>query len=358
MKTARTVTVLTCAEALAVAVAAVVVAWPRLLAECHLQRLSSKDEATREHAALQLGSLGSLKAVPALLEATGSRTIRVQTAVEALTRIGRPCAPALAEALADWRGPVRRVAAGALLRLEVWRGHEAEGLFRNLVEGRSDQEAVLAFCELDEAPREAVLFLIGMLRDRASTLRRVAVEALACLGPRAAEALPALIEALEEDRQLTDEITLALVEVAPEDPRTLAALLGAPGSRGVIEALGKLGPRARAAVPRLAAALSSGGTQERRAAAEALGAVAAGDPSAIAALAAAALAGALQSGDSSVAYAAAAALARSGAAGVGPLIDVLEESDSVARMHAAWALGRIGARAREAVPALLRALGE
>ncbi len=118
MKTARRVTVFFFALALGVVGLFVVVAWRDILAGWYLHRLASSERSVREHAALQLGALRSLKAVPEILEAVGAERISAEAVAEALARVGKPCAPVVVEALADSRAPLRGAAVEALRAIQ------------------------------------------------------------------------------------------------------------------------------------------------------------------------------------------------------------------------------------------------
>ena len=144
-------------------------------------------------------------------------------------------------------------------------------------------------------------------------------------------------------------VVAALVEaLADKDPavRTAAA-----------SGLTTIGPAASAAVPRLAEALRRDGAEAvRSAAARALGSLGMDAKAAVPALFEA-----LSDSREGVRWSAADALSKMDLAGLGAvaqLATVLRSPDSYVRGFAAWTLGNLGPAARDAVPALVQALGE
>ncbi len=119
--------------------------------------------------------------------------------------------------------------------------------------------------------------------------------------------------------------------------------------------LGQIGPRASAAVPALAKALSDPSAEVRSAVAEALAQV--GDASAAAVPA---LVTALRDEDAAVRAHSATALGVVGApaasVAVSDLIGTLRDGDSTVRLYSAWALGEIGSEAKAADEALASAM--
>jgi HEAT repeat protein len=78
--------------------------------------------------------------------------------------------------------------------------------------------------------------------------REYILNALGRIGPAAAKAAPAIRKLLgAETARVREEAALALARVKPDDPETLKALLRMKDLP--VAALGELGPRARAAVP-------------------------------------------------------------------------------------------------------------
>ena len=167
-----------------------------------------------------------------------------------------------------------------------------------------------------------VAALIAQLRDGEPADCRVAARILARLGPEAAPAVPALIEAIDR--------------------------LEYPSCMG--EALGRIGP---AAIPALLEAIKGGSEAVRAECARALGAM---GPKAKAALAA--VRGLLEDPSRHVRYQATEAMARIAPGDPGvveALIGLLESAEDFERGHAAKTLAAMGPPARAAIPAIIRA---
>ena len=141
----------------------------------------------------------------------------------------------------------------------------------------------------------AVPVLVAALNDRDPEVRAASAWALGARGAAAEPAVPALTGALRDEQEAV---------------RTAVA-----------EALGALGPRARSAAPALFAALDDPRASVRAAAAQALARL---EPT---------------------------------AESVPSLSRALAHTDGYVRGFAAWSLGNLGPAAREAVPAMVEALG-
>jgi HEAT repeat protein len=182
-----------------------------------IRALSDWSPPVRQHAALTLGAVGApaAHAVPTLLGLLsdyddGAR----EAAVTALAGIGEPAVPLVAQVLQEH--DLRHAGDRAGFRDEVdrlWQRLEAEGS-----RGTPDQ----AWRRLTWAAREG-------LRERTDVVHQGAAAVLGRVGPAAAPAAPALVQALGGESQ----------------PVRLAA----------VRALGAIGPAARCAVPALTAAL-------------------------------------------------------------------------------------------------------
>jgi HEAT repeat protein len=151
-------------------------------------------------------------------------------------------------------------------------------------------------------------------------------------------------------------LALAAAARGADVPALVKQLKGddAEGRRAAAKALGEAGPEAKAAVPQLAAALKDPDLYVRRFAAQALGDI---GPNARAAIPA--LNAVLKEGKDrrEVLGAAATALGKIGVS-VTQLAATVKDAnqDPAVRRKAAEALGAMGERARDAVPALLEAL--
>jgi len=212
----------------------------------------------------------------------------------------------------------------------------------------------------------------GELRDQGRTLtelieqldhndfevRRSAARTLEQKGPEARGAIDALIEALEDkDEYVRAAAGRALGKIGPEAERAIPALMKLIKDHvmivrmGAAVGLGGIGPKAMEAIPLLAEALESQNEDHnvKYRAAEALGA--------IGSEAVPALTEAVKNNQYFVRRISARALGNTGAAAaVGPLIEALEDDDRNVRSISAQMLGKIGPDAKEAVPALKKAL--
>jgi HEAT repeat protein len=175
---------------------------------------------------------------------------------------------------------------------------------------------------IGSAAADAVPALAEALKDQNAEVRQSAADALGRIGPAAADAVPVLVEALKDQN--------------------------AHVRRSAAKALRGIGP---AAVPALAEALKDQDAEVRQSAADALGGI---GPAAVPALAEA-----LKDQDTDVRHSAADALRRIGPAAAGAvpaLAEALKDQDTDVRQSAAYALERIGPAAAGAVPALVEAL--
>jgi len=172
-----------------------------------------------------------------------------------------------------------------------------------------------------------VKYLIAGLALPGGADRIRAAEALGGIGPTAADAVPALIDALRDDDSAVREYAAS--------------------------ALGRMGPAAKEAVPAIAENLKDGADGARLMAAIALSEI-----GPVAANAVPALAETLKGEELALCRKAADALAQIGPAAVPTLTEALKYPHSDSRALAAHALGRIGPNAAHAVPALVEALGD
>ena len=155
-----------------------------------------------------------------------------------------------------------------------------------------------------------------------------AVQALGEFGPVAKEAVPALVERLHEDRfHERKSIAFALAHIGPEAKEAVPALIdvlrndNGDTRAAAAYALERIGPAAAPAVPALCQLLRTGDADDKRCAIGALGEI---GPAA--------------------------------ADGVALLVKELDsESNGGGRWKVADSLGKIGPKAREAVPALVAA---
>jgi HEAT repeat protein len=286
-----------------------------------------------------------------------------RAALEAIERRGRTAAsagPALARAAAADPDPALRVAAARVHYAVTGApasGHPETALEGLLDRARGTGERDLPDAELVEAIARAGLPALPRLQrallDPDAGVRWHAAAALLRLGRAARGAAPALLLAMDDAVwTVRNAAGRALEEVAgPEDVEALAHALGSPSSETryhVARALGRLGPRAAAAVPVLTAALRDEDWEVRMESVWALSAVGTAARPALPPLR-----DALSDRDAQVRAAAAVAL---GAMDEGPVAAaalrrvVDGDPEAEVRRAARAALERIGPRAAAQVP--------
>jgi HEAT repeat protein len=252
-----------------------------------IDALSSDDPSDRVRAAEELARLGreAVAAVPALVRAASDSSVLVQvSALRALAAIGKP-AGAVLERVKQIAAMTRveevcEAAAMAMYRISGT-SKEATIFLQALVTmGRDAQARARAASDLGEiGAREAVPALIHGLDDSAAAVRREAAYALGRIGAEAKDALPALEKLLLDQRDDHARIACAeaLWSIAQRTAGipflcTLVVRTGGDISLRVraMRALGKMGVRARAALPYLVEAMDEPNVQLRRALAETL----------------------------------------------------------------------------------------
>ena len=392
-----------------------------------IQALGETDDSLRAGAAHALGGIGPAAhdAIPALIKnlANNQDYVRDETA-QALGLIGSDAGPALVAALQDSEARRRAGAATALAQMdppfrdgakeiEQTASKENDPAVRAALLAALPRSGVApdhcvalllpAVTGEDENLRHAALNallgasamrpvavpkLAALLKDKNPAVREHAARALGRIGPGAAEALPALLEAA----RAADGAPAYADALAQVGPKALPALLDIlqkkkpDEGKWVLRILHGFGPPA---VPVLGEALKSNSPEVRAAAANALGemgheASAAATPlfaltkdsnpgvqaAAFRALVAVhadserlkpLLQAALSSQNSDVRKAAAAGLAALGGAaalGVDGLVDLLADDNAAGRLAAVTALGQLGAKAAPAIDALLSHLND
>jgi HEAT repeat protein len=192
--------------------------------------LDDPDLDTRREAIHALGSIGtdaeeSIPALSTILLQDPDRGCRIEAALALMKMCpaSRVAVPALARALTDDEPVVRMDAAIALVRLQA--------------DGRPAVPALIAALKDERNKTNASLFLF--------TIREKVAMALGRASAGTGEGVPALRQALKE---------------ADTEPMLVA----------VIQALGDVGPQARAAVPELRSFLQNNSTQVRKATEESL----------------------------------------------------------------------------------------
>jgi len=207
-----------------------------------VEQLSAPSAEARVAAARQLGAMGE----------------KANTAVAAL-----------AEALTDEDPSVRRAALSALREIEPG-PKVGVPLMAKVLSNADPSIAIAAVQTLAESGSDGVPFLTEALKDPKA--RYWAALVLAEIGPDAKEAVPALLEALKEEKSpdVQREIILALGEIGSGTPDAVQALTAELDDKqdpmNVIAAafaLGKIGPDAKEAAEKLAAMMRGGDPFQR-----------------------------------------------------------------------------------------------
>jgi HEAT repeat protein len=241
---------------------------------------------SRGLAATALGTLGqrARAAVEAIRVALDDEDMEVRVAAaQALWQIERQVDTKLLLTLAQGEGPVfgrRRFS------MPVWQelGPEAQAAVPGLLQALQSSDETMRHCAtialgcMDQSilPKEAAWALAARLKDGSIAVRRRAAFALGNMGPKAGEAVPTPIEALQDiDRDIRVAAASSLGDIGPA-ASTAAPHLGRALKDGDIRttaayALGCIGPAAKAAVPDLIEALKDKDEWTRSSAAQALG---------------------------------------------------------------------------------------
>ena len=366
--------------------------------EALVRALGDDDEHVQWHAARALGSIGptAAPAVAALTERLKDEGALVRAyAAFALGRIGGPSAgslSALAAAIKDPDKTVRRSAVKAIWAIKPPPAIVIP-LFVDVLKNAEPGVVVPALDALAESGEQAVPLLLEALKEKQAQYWACLV--LAEMGAKAKTAVPAIAELLaNDDAGVRREALLALGSIGSDAQSAVPAMIKALDDTdftvryGAAFALGRIGPAAKAAQESLQkrtadsdhflravslwslAKLDPKDETKRREAAKHLVTYLTGNPGGVRSVAAHALAE-LKAGDTDVidafigtlgdkqvdvAAIAENALAQIGESAVKPLIRALENDAS--RIGAATTLGRIGAPAKAAIPALVTALGD
>jgi HEAT repeat protein len=221
-----------------------------------------------------------------------------------------------------------------------------------------------SLCELGPKAKPAVGALAAALRDSNYRVRGMAAWALGSIGPEAAAAVPGLIKALDDEEDyVRSRAADALGWVGPKAKAAVPALLRAvkkdeePGhsflAESAAESLGRIGADAETVVPALLAALKHKNQQIRKGAATGLGEFRGQEKAAIPAL----LRALHDEDDYGVGTAASGGLKRMGPraveTAVAALTRSLESKDETVRVRVAYALAELDSKGKS-VPALVR----
>ncbi|HEX4149354.1 MAG TPA: HEAT repeat domain-containing protein, partial [Pirellulales bacterium] len=246
-----------------------------------------KDPRARYWACLVLASLGPQAngALAPLVEATKDSDPGVRReALLALGEIGPEAAsavPAMVVALDDKKSAVRAAAAFALGKL----GPAAKDAIGPLKKKAADQDSLLRTISVWSLARIepsnsafrnlAMPVLLESLASKNPRVRSAAIHALADLRTGDDRVIPALIGALKDgDTSVSNVAYRALADLGETAVSALSAALGKPETRELAAlSLAHIGPKAKAAVPALVAALDDPAPHVRRVVLTALAAV-------------------------------------------------------------------------------------
>jgi HEAT repeat protein len=282
-------------------------------------------------ALLKIGSTDE-RTVQVLIEALGNDGLK-QVALRALGTIGPAAAAAVPKLTNILRDPRHK---------DVW------------------GDTVGALVQIGSAEGQTVQTLTKALRE--DGLRRIAVGALAKMGPAAAVAVSGLAAILRNPshKDVWKETVDALVQIGSADGQTVQALIDALSEDGpkqiAIGALGKMGPAAAEAVPRLASLLTNPSHKDVwKDTVDALVQIGSADGQTVHALVEA-----LREDDlKQIAIGALGKIGPAAAAAARDLGNILKNDRSIdVRRDAADALARIGAHDSFATLSLIDALGE
>jgi HEAT repeat protein len=254
----------------------------------------------------------------------------------------RAAAPGLREALNDRNPAIRFQAASILVRIGRAETKAAIPVLIDLLSGDRNPSSRAEPSRVPSAPG-----------NNNTSFRLQAMQALAKVGPDAKAAIPPLVKLLD-DAQAARVAALALPQLGPDAlPPVLEtwAKQESFNRPGVIQALGRFGPKAEPAVPKLMEALASPDGRVRELAANAL--------RQIGTEAVPFLEKALARADSHVRQTAAAILADIGPAAksaIPALTEALQDPDLPVRVQVARALWEVDRDADKVIPILLEAL--
>jgi HEAT repeat protein len=230
-----------------------------------LKRAAGEGQGSLGEAALDaLEKIGGPKArsIEELIAALGDEADGNEPprAAKAFEKLGREAVPLLLAAMSSGKPRLRRDAIYALGEI----GPDAQEALPHLLKAFSDPDpeirsaASYALFKMNAGTSVPLPQLIEALKDSSTRVREIAISALFELGTRASPAAAALAEVLRSDPESGLRIRAAYGLAATGRPADalppLVAALADPSVRAAAAgALGKLGPAARDAAPRLLA---------------------------------------------------------------------------------------------------------
>lgn len=280
---------------------------------------TSRDDSVRANAAWQLGQMGAIDAVPALIPALEDQDSSVRANAAAslwnLGDIAKPAMPALRKALADPYAGVVVNAAGALVMLGVpkvelvpiyrrllleekcrFRIHGIRGLmgqvppadlFRDALDCSRDPDLDNKFAAgdllrelMDARNRTMIPLILDALKESGDDNASDLALAIVKFEPHVAEAVPVLENLLRSANPVNRSVAATSLGLLKEKARdavpTLISILGSDSDASVraaaAKAMGDIGERAKEAVPALIrAANDDGWPKVRQASLQALG---------------------------------------------------------------------------------------
>lgn len=329
--------------------------------------LQDDNPAVREAVVTALAKVGAGadEVLPSLVEVLGRPEVPGnllrERAQAALARFGKGAVPVLTKLLAD-ASPERRNGAAVALALLGPKAADAVPALQQALKDADPRvriRAADALWSVEKKGQPAVATLIDALNSPDAQVRRRAVDVLTVIGPEARDAVPALTRGLKDkDEALASKYAAALAAVGPDAKAAVPVLAEVvknterPALRvAAIDALGKIGPDARVATPYLLTLVKDPSTQVRNLAVDALGRIGA-DPKEAGPVLVEALRNPGQVSPNLIQ----AALQKLGPAVIPEVAKMLQDPKPNVRAQGAALLGRYGAAAKDAVPALTEAL--
>jgi HEAT repeat protein len=323
-----------------------------------LPLLQDNEPRVRSHAAYMLGELGdpAHAAVPSMIPLLKDPDDRVRwnTAV-ALGKMGDAAQPAVTALIKDLQDPneeVRESAIDALAQM----GPTAKSAIPALIATFKGNTEFSASAALSGIGTPAIPSLMQAVKDPNEAVRLGALQSLGGMGKGAKSIVPQIIPRLKDPSPKVQVQTAWALQSMGESPELILPVLMAklkdpdPDVRTSSAAtLGQLGQAATPAIPALITALNDPNPDVRSSSAATLGQLGQAATPAVPALITA-LNDPNPRSDSLARTKAAEALGQLGE--IGALMTALQNKNPLVRWRAAYVLGKMGATAKPAIPAL------